>query len=145
MHNDKTTLVRVAFPKNIRNTRLGIKHPQFGQRSEVGRNAYRVYGNETKWKAELGRQGLMTEADFEANNLAPYGLTERDLVRQGDVSEAINKVTELAIDKSDLEKKNAALMAEIEALRGGNSLEEAGHVTTRKPRAKKKGGDDAEQ
>jgi hypothetical protein len=143
MHNEKTTLVRVAWKANERSSRIGIQHPNFGQKSEAGRNAWRVYGKESAWKIELGRQGLMTEADFEANNLAPYGLTERDLVRQGNVSEAINKVAELAIDKADLEKKNAALMAEIEALRGG-SAEEAGHVTTRKSRAKKKGGDDVE-
>jgi len=144
MHNEKTTLVRVAWKANERSSRIGAVHPNFGQKSEAGRNAWRVYGKESAWKIELGRQGLMTEADYEANNLAPYGLTERDIAKNHNVSEAINKVTELAIDKADLEKKNAALMAEIEALRGGGSAEEAGHVTTRKSRAKKKGGEDVE-
>lgn len=137
MHNNVYQLVRVAYPKSVRAQKLGMPHPKFGEKVEMGIGTARVYEGgkgTTGFKAAIGGMGLMMQEDFDSGNYAPYGLTDRDIVRGQ--AEVINKVAETMVKNADLEKENAKLMAEIEALK-----------TEPKPKRSraKKGGEDESQ
>jgi len=118
-NKESITIVRVAFPKNIRNSRLGIAHPEYGKESVMGSTTAKIYSNkgDSAFKAELGRLGYVTKADFEAKNFAPYGILDRDIPKPDATAELISKTTDMAIKNADLEKENEKLMAEIEALK----------------------------
>lgn len=98
------TLVRVAFPKNIRKSKSGVKHPDFGKRITLGDSAIQQISKGKTLYAELGRLGLVKEEDFNSQNISPYGLTAHDCIGFAFKSEQ-SEIEQLKAERDALLKK----------------------------------------
>jgi hypothetical protein len=97
------TLVRVAFPKNIRKSKAGVPHPDFGKEITLGDAAIQQISKGKTLYAELGRLGLIKKEDFIAQNISPYGLTAIDC--QGFKKVESDELVQLKAERDALLKK----------------------------------------
>jgi hypothetical protein len=110
--NKSIQLRRVAWPLNMRKSRTGTPHPEFGKQIELGESAIKVMrgkGGKSEY-GELGRLGYIKESDFNTRNLSPYGLTLTDCMGFG---KEVDTVSETRI--AQLEAEKAELMAKLNA------------------------------
>jgi len=127
--NKSIQLRRVAWPLNMRKSRTGTPHPEFGKQIELGESAIKVMrgkGGKSEY-GELGRLGYIKESDFNTRNLSPYGLTLTDCMGFGKEADPVSE-TRIA----QLEAEKAELMAKLNAAASANATKPKRKTNTKK-------------